>query len=74
MRRYGKYFVSSTKKYFEKRVDNLMQQKGFAESSGRKYQNVPNYKKSALHDMKMADLCKWINKHKYEIKIVRKAR
>lgn len=62
------------RKTLEKLVGNLIQQKAFTELSGRKYKNFPNCKRSALHDLKMADMCKWINKHKHEIKIGRTAR
>ena len=74
MKRSGKHFVASAKKDYGKLVENLIYNKAFLFSSGREYKNFRDCKRSALHNLKMADMCRWINQHKKEIKIGRIAR
>ena len=74
MKRSGKHFVASMKKDYHKLVENLINNKAFLFSNGRKYKNFTDCERSALHNLNMADMCKWINQHKHEIKIGRTAR
>lgn len=75
MQRSGKHFTTSSRKDLIKVIQALIQCDAFQKSTeGRRYKCFPNCKRSALHNIDMADLCKWINKHKYDIKIGRTAR
>ena len=74
MKRSGKHFVASAKKDNDKLVENLILNKAFLFSNGRKYKTFTDCKRSALHNLNMADMCRWINQHKHEIKIGRTAR
>ena len=74
MKRSGKDFVASAKKDNDKLVENLILNKAFLFPNGRKYKTFTDCKRSALHNLNMEDMCRWINQHKHEIKIGRTAR
>lgn len=47
MKRSGKHFVVSVKKDYDKLVENLINNKAFVFSNGRKYKNFTDCKRSA---------------------------
>lgn len=73
MKRSGKHFVQSTKKDMGKIVQSLQQQKALEFSPGRSYTHYTNFERSHLTN-RMGGLCKWINKHKYQMVMYTKAR
>ena len=74
MKRSGKHFVATTRKDLLKLVSLLMQADALRETPGRHYKHFKQFVRSAMHGLQMGKLCKWINKHKYELQIGRRAR
>ena len=63
-----------TRKDLLKLVSLLMQADALRETPGRHYKHFKQFVRSAMHGLQMGKLCKWINKHKYELQIGRRAR
>lgn len=74
MKRSGKHFVATTRKDLLKLVSLLMQADALRETPGRHYKHFKQFVRSAMHGLQMGKMCKWINKHKYELQTGRKAR
>lgn len=74
MKRSGKHFVATTRKDLLKLVSLLMLANALRETPGRHYKHFKQFARSAMHDLQKGKMCKWINKHKYELQIGCKAR
>lgn len=74
MKRSGKHFVKTTRNDLIKLVNQLVQENALTETPGRRYKHFKEFPRSPLRNLRMGKLCKWINKHKYELQIGRKAR
>lgn len=74
MRRSGKHFVRTFRNDLSKLVDQLIEENALSETQGRRYKCFKGFPRSPLSNLRMGKLCQWINKHKYDIQIGRKAR
>ena len=74
MKRSGIHFTANNNKDLVKIVKNLVQHEALIKTKGRRLSNFKYCLASHLQLIKMDELCKWIDKHKYEIIIARKAR
>lgn len=74
MRRSGVHFVTSNEKDLLKIINKLLEEKALTEIIGRKYKTFKDCERSCIKCIRMADFCKWINKHKQDIIIGRAAR
>ena len=74
MKRSGKHFVRTTHNDLVKLVNQLMQVDALTETRGRQYKHFRGFPRSHLRDLRMGKLCQWINKHKHDLQIGRKAR
>ena len=74
MKRSGIHFTANNNKDLVKIVNNPVQHGALIKTKGRRLSNFKYCIASHLQLTKMDELCKWIDKHKYEIIISRKAR
>ena len=74
MKRSGKHFIKTNKKDMAKIVSKLLEEDALNETAGRAYRHYHAFKRSFLRNLRMGNLCTWINKHKYEMVLGRKAR
>lgn len=74
MKRSGKHFVKTTRNDLTKLVNLLVQEDALSETPGRCYRHFKNFPRSPLRNLRMGKLCQWINKHKHELQIGRRAR
>ena len=74
MKRSGKHFVKTSHHDLVKLVNQLVETDALSETPGRQYNHFKGFTRSHLRDLRMGKMCQWINKHKYELKIGRKAR
>lgn len=74
IRRSGKHYQTSVIPDLYKVLEELMTQQAFKWMPGRKYVHYHNCKSSILENFKLQDFFKWINKHKKNIALGKKAR
>ena len=74
MKRSGIHFVQTAHKDMAKLVHELIKADALTEMPERKYKHYNGFARSPLMSIQMTKFCKWINQHKYELKISRKAR
>jgi hypothetical protein len=73
-RRSGKHVSQSDANDIGILVDGLMKQESFTKKPGRTYNHYSKFKRSHLNNVDMSSLYKWINNHKKEVILNRKAR
>lgn len=74
IRRSGKHVVKSTRVDLEKIIGELMSQRAFRWTPDRKYQHFNNINSTLLEDFDLQDMFRWIDKHKKNIELSRRAR
>lgn len=74
IKRSGKHFVKTTRNDLIKLVNLLVPEDALSETPGRCYKHFKNFPRSPLRNLWMGKLCQWINKHKHELQIGRRAR
>jgi hypothetical protein len=70
----GKHIKTSTLRDLHKLVEELVAQKAFEWDPSRNYTYYSSCKSSLLGNLDMQDMFKWINKHKKNIILAKKAR
>ncbi len=68
------HFVHTAQKDMVTLVHELIKADALTDAPERKYKYYRRFKRSPLMCIQMAKFCQWINQHKYELKINRKAR
>ena len=74
IRRSGKHVVKSTRVDLEKIVGERMSQRALRRTPDRKYQHFNNINSTLLEDFDLQDMFRWIDKHKKNIELSRRAR
>ena len=74
VKRSGKHVKASALADLHKVVSELVTQKAFTWTPERKYQHYRDFQSSLLEGMDMHELFKWINLHKKNIILAKKAR
>ena len=73
-RRSGKHIIGSSKNDLLKIVNELLHEKAFYITEGRRYHHFKNMKQSLLHGLDLQKLFSWINEHKKNLVLHRRAR
>ena len=73
-RRSGKHITKSTKSDLVKVVNELMNEHAFVRTPGRKYSHFKDMNQSMLHGLDLQKLFSWINEHKNNLILQRRAR
>ncbi|XP_028410550.1 uncharacterized protein LOC114533248 [Dendronephthya gigantea] len=73
-RRSGKHITTSSNNDLRKVVKELLSERAFHVTPGRKYHHFKNMKQSLLHGLDLQKLFSWINEHKKNLVLHRRAR
>lgn len=74
IRRSGKHVMRSSRADLERIVGELLSQQAFLWTPGRTYHHFHNIKSSLLEDFDLQEMFRWIDRHKKNIELGRRAR